>query len=131
LRYNVGANAYAIIGDTYISIGATAADFSINSIDYAYSTATASFNSAFVLGSTGEISIVNSYVAGIMPSVLTSDVGFVKFNVASQSFVGTPSFTDISVNAAGYKDYTLGALSTNDFYVSATGSNGLKLNSWY
>jgi hypothetical protein len=36
-------------------------------------TATASFNSAFVLGSTGEISIVNSYVAGIMPS-LTSDV---------------------------------------------------------
>jgi hypothetical protein len=42
--------------------------------------------------------------------------------------VGTPSFTDIS-NAAGYKDYTLGALSTNDFYVSATGSNGLKLNS--
>jgi hypothetical protein len=34
LRYNVGANAYAIIGDTYISIGATAADFSINSIDY-------------------------------------------------------------------------------------------------
>jgi hypothetical protein len=60
--------------DTYISIGATAADFSINSIDYAYSTATASFNSAFVLGSTGEISIVNSYVAGIMPSVLTSDV---------------------------------------------------------
>jgi hypothetical protein len=46
LRYNVGANAYAIIGDTYISIGATAADFSINSIDYAYSTATASFNSA-------------------------------------------------------------------------------------
>jgi hypothetical protein len=129
LRYNVGANAYAIIGDTYISIGATAADFSINSIDYAYSTATASFNSAFVLGSTGEISIVNSYVAGIMPSVLTSDVvlGFVKFNVASQSFVGTPSFTDISVNAAGYKDYTLGALSTNDFYVSATGSNGVKI----
>jgi hypothetical protein len=31
-------------------------------------------STAFVLGSTGEISIVNSYVAGIMPSVLTSDV---------------------------------------------------------
>ncbi len=129
LGYTVGTDGYAIIGDTYVPIAATTSTFTINSSSYAYGT-TASFYSAFVVGSTGEISIVNSYVAGIKPTVSTSDVvlGYLNFNIASQSFVGaTPSINDVSVDNLGYNDYTFGALSTNDFYVSATGSNGVKI----
>ena len=129
LGYIITNDAYAIIGDTYIPIAATTSNFSIKSSDYAFGPS-ASFNSVFVIGSTGNVSLVNSYESGAMPSVLSSDIvlGHVKFTVASQSFVGsTYSFTDIGVNTTGYKDFTLGALSTNDFFVSATGSNGVKI----
>lgn len=127
VSYNAAADAYAVIGGEYVGVSAGTYSTTLRSIDYPFSTTVATYSTAFILGSNGEISSVTSYTPGVNPTVNISDLvlGFIKVGVSSQTFVGT-SFEGVYLtgNVGGidvvvpeYVDdaYTFSAGSSNDF----------------
>ena len=129
VTYDVSQGSYAIIGDTFVPVSATAA-LTISASDYTVTTSTASYISVFVLDSTGEISVVSSLTADTNPSVSANDIvlGYVEFDVNNGGLVNTGSVTvtDINVGTSGFVDYSFGTASTDDYYISETSTGVLK-----
>lgn len=129
VTYSVGPGAYAVIGNTYVPIAATAT-LTMNATDYPFSTTLATYSSAFVLDNTGEISVVNSLTVGVNPAVGATDIilGYIELGVASQSFVSPLSFNveDVTVGTSEYIDYDFGTYSSSDYYISeVTAGSGI------
>jgi hypothetical protein len=124
VTYNISPDAYCVIGDKYIPVVGTSsgsAVLEIDATDYPYSISTASYIAAFVLDNTGEISVVTSAIAGTSPAVLSTDIvlGSLQFQIGSGVFGTVNSVENVSVNTAGFKDYTCGTSSTtSDYYIS-------------
>ena len=130
VTYNVGSGAFAVIGDTEIPISATTS-ITISNSEYGVSSATLSYASAFVLDSTGEISLVSNLtgVAGTptKPTVASSDIvlGYATFSMANGYFVQNSIFiTDVNVNTTGFKDFSFGTSSTSDYYIATQSTAG-------
>ena len=127
VEYAVGANGFAVIGDTYVAVSGTTS-LTVSASDYTYSSSTASYTSAFVLDSTGEIVLVNSLTPNVNPTVTTSDIvlGYVTFDVVGGEIdysSVTTGLTDVTVNASGYSDLVLGT----DYTITDQGSGSLKI----
>ena len=120
ISYTVADDAYAVIGDNYITLKAGTSEFQISSSNYATSSSTASFVSAFVLGSTGTIKVVNSSSKDTKPVVSSTDIvlGYTTFNVLSQSFVGTTTTTNVYVDYATNGKLKYRHLTNNDYKVT-------------
>ena len=117
MSYTGIENSYAVINDELIEIlGATAGiNLTIDKANYAGYGTTMSFASAFVLDSTGSISVVNNTIGSTgsptNPLVDSSDIvlGYFTFSVGIDGyFVATPTVTNISVNSTGFNDYVFG-----------------------
>ena len=126
VTYNVGAGAYAVIGDQYVSISGTTS-LTINSSDYPVSSTTFSYVSAFVLDSSGEISVVSTTVPATNPSVSTTDIvlGYVSFTVNTSNQFNNPGgilVTDVTVGTQGFIDLTFGP--TSQYNVATQSSQG-------
>jgi hypothetical protein len=129
VTYNVSAEAYCVIGDTYIPVSATTS-LTIDSLDYPVSASTQVYFSAFVLDASGEISEVKTTTANTRPTVDPSDIvlGYATFSVASGQFVGSPFVKNVSVNTSGFNDFVFGTNSaTDDFFVTNLGSGSIKI----
>jgi len=121
ITYDVNPNgAYVIVGNQYVPISATAT-LTLNSTDYPFNTSIATYSVAFVVDTTGEIKTVATYAPDVNPSVNASDtvLGYLDLGIASQSFVAPQNFTveNISVDTNGFKDYSFGTNSTDDYYI--------------
>lgn len=128
IEYAVGPNAYAVIGDTYVALSGTTS-LTISSSDYSVSATTASYTSAFVLESTGEIVLVNSLTPNVNPSVTTSDIvlGYVDFDVVNGEIVySSATVTNVTVDGLGFVNITFGTAS-NNYYVEDLGSGSIKV----
>ena len=131
VTYDVSSDAFAVIGDSYVSIGATGANtLTLVGTDYPYSNTLATYSAAFILGDSGEISVVKTTTANTNPGVAASDIvlGYVTFGVLQQGFA-TASVTvnDVSVNTSGFNDYSFGTSSTQDYYITPVGTDGIKV----
>lgn len=121
ITYDVNPNgAYVIVGNQYVPISATAT-LTLNSTDYPFNTSIATYSVAFVVDTTGEIKTVATYASDVNPSLNASDtvLGYLDLGIASQSFVAPQNFTveNISVDTNGFKDYSFGTNSTDDYYI--------------
>jgi len=137
ITYNIGNDAFAIMNDTKVNVASTLGykSFSVSVTAYPVTTVSATYTSVFYLDTTGTINIKSSLVKGTNPSVSQDDIvlGYVKLTVVSGSFTNC-LFTDISVDANGYKDFVFGeaivdTITDNrtapDFFVeSLTPANG-------
>jgi hypothetical protein len=119
VTYNVADGAYCIIGDKFVPISATAT-LEINAADYPVSTSVATYSTAFVVDSTGEIQSVTSLVEGVNPGVSINDIvlGYIKFSVQNANFVNPGTVTSVNVGTSGFIDYSCGTSSTDDYYIS-------------
>ena len=130
VSYTVANDAYAIIGDNHIPLTATVSTFELSSSNYATSSTTASYTSAFVLDSTGTIKVINGSTKNIKPTVSSSDIvlGYVDFNVLSQSFVGTTTTTNVAVGyATDGKDKYNHLTTTSDYTVNNIGNGTIQV----
>ena len=130
ITYNVpGGNGFAVIDDTYVPVTATTS-LLISASDYPVNNATASYTSAFIIDSTGEILSVNSLTKDTNPSVGLNDIvlGYLTFDVYQGAFVslGGLSVDDVSVTTQGFKDYTFGTMSGDDYYITEPSTGVLK-----
>ena len=129
ITYDVSLGSFAIIGDSYVSIGATGANtLTITGTDYPYSNTVATYSAAFVLGDTGEISVVKTTTADTNPGVAASDIvlGYTNFGVLQQGIATSSVISNVSVNSNGFNDYSFGT-SSADYYISAVGTDGVKV----
>jgi len=135
-----GATAapYAVISGTKVIVNEgvnQGKTFSVSASDYPTSNATASYTSVvYINSSTGAIEISNSTTAGSNPILGTNDLalGYLNFwmyNGSISQVGGTPSYvptwTPVEIdntNGYKYKEFTHGALTTNDYYVSSVGA---------
>jgi hypothetical protein len=130
VTYNIKNGAFVIIGDKFVPVSGTAtgtAILEISSTDYPYSVTPTNYISAFVVDNTGEISIVNSLVAGVNPGVSNTDIvlGYLEFEVTSGLFTDNGTVENVSVTSAGFKDYVFGTASGEDYIITEVnpGSN--------
>jgi hypothetical protein len=132
LNYIGTSDGFAVIGGNKVPVSGTTS-LVINSSLYSVSSATVSYVSAYVLDSTGSISLVNN-TTGVNfgstptnPSVSASDVvlGYVNFDV-KEGFIGTASvsLTDVNVNGSGFIDYQFGTASGKDYNISTQSTTG-------
>jgi hypothetical protein len=128
--FNVNDGAYAIIGDTFVPISATAT-LTVNSSDYAVTSVTASYTSTFIVDSTGEMSVVSTTTADTNPTVGANDIvlGYFDFKLKNGYFVSTGSITynEVTVNSNGYVDYSFGTASTDDYHITETSTGVIKV----
>jgi len=130
ITYDVSLGSFAIIGDSYVSVGATGANtLTITGTDYPYSNTLATYSAAFVLGDTGEISVVKTTTADTNPGVAASDIvlGYTNFGVLQQGIATSSVISNVSVKTTGFNDYLFGTSSTKDYYISAVGTDGVKV----
>jgi len=129
ITYDVGVNAFTVIGDIHIPVSGTTS-LTISASDYTYTSSTASYTSTFVLDASGEIILVNSLTPNVNPSVNTSDVilGYIDFDVyQGQIDFGNYTMTDVTVadvaESYDYIDFILGT----DYTITDLGSGSLKV----
>lgn len=123
--YVAGVNAFAIIGGSYLAL--TNTTLSIDSLNYVNKLTAATYSSAFIVNSSGVISVVNSFVTNVNPTVSTNDIvlGYVTFSIVSGVInTSTLVFTDVTVNTEGYKDFSFGSNSLCDFNVTEVTTSG-------
>lgn len=130
VTYNVGPNAFAVIGNTHIPVSGTTS-LIISSSDYSASTATLSYCSTFILDSTGEIKSINNLSGStsdpVKPSVDSSDIvlGYVTFNMINQQIIpSTFMMYDVNVNSNGFKDYSFGTTVNDDYFIATSSVSG-------
>ena len=132
VTYNVGPNAFAVIGDIEVPISGTTS-LTISASDYEISSSTYSYSSAFVLESTGEIVVYNNttgVTSGLPtnPTVPSSSIvlGYATFSMIGGEIIPT-SFvnpTDINVTTTGFKDFSFGTTITDDYYIATQSTTG-------
>ena len=126
-------DAYAVIGGEYVQLsgvsGATTSistTFSVSGISYPNSGTTASYTVAFVIDSTGNISMVDNVLTSDNPIVSTSDVvlGYIDFDVTNQ-IIATSSvvYNPVSIDNSGYVNLD----STTDYTVTETSTGVIKV----
>jgi hypothetical protein len=123
IEYSAGANAFAIIGDTKVDvIGNT---LTINASDYSASYGTLSFVSAYVLDSTGSISVVSNTTGSILvptkPTVAASDIvlGYVEFDMVDGDIASsTVNVTPVNVDGGGFLDFSFGNGVNDDYHIA-------------
>lgn len=117
---------YAVIGGEYLVLATSS--ITINSSSYPISPSGLSYSSAFIIQSTGDIVEVPNLSSASLPTVATSDIvlGYVTFQIQNGNIIGTPSFTNVSVNSSGFRDLSFGTAS-GDYYITNLGSGSLKI----
>jgi hypothetical protein len=130
--YDTTDESFAVIGDTRVSISGTTS-LTILATDYPNTLGvTTSYSSAFVLDSTGEISVVNNLVGSTTtptnPTVNASDIvlGYATFSMVYNQIVPT-SFvnpTNINVGTSGFIDFSYGTSSTSDYFIATQSTAG-------
>lgn len=137
INYNAQDKAFAVINSQYVPVVSGTVSTLLKSADYPFSASTASFTTAFVLGNDGEISHLESFVAGTNPNVASTDLvlGYVTLDVRNSGFVGitfsnvsvtntanvvTPGYTDgVYLQSGSYNDLVYGTNSnTADYYIT-------------
>lgn len=105
IGYHADADAFAVIGGEYVAVASGTYSTTMRSIDYPYSTATASYFTAFVLSTNGDISSVSSYTPGVKPTVNASDLvlGYVQLNVNANVFTSI-SFSSVTLSSSTVDD---------------------------
>ena len=129
VTYNTTSNSFAVIGDTKVPVSGTTS-LIISSSDYAPSSATLSYASAFVLDSTGSISVISNLLGSsgtpVNPTVDASDIvlGYATFSMIGGQIIPTSFATPININVGtssyvkGFKDFSFGTTATDDYYTS-------------
>ena len=119
-----GDNAYSIIGGQYIQL--SGATLSISAGDYASSSSTASYVSAYVLDSTGTFKVVSSSNSS-NPTVASTDVvlAYVSFDVVDQQITSATK-TNAALKSNGYNHLISGADYTIE-EVTAGAGNAIKV----
>jgi hypothetical protein len=124
-------DAFAVIGGKKVTV--TSKTLTISSSDYSASYGTLSFVSAYVLDSTGSLSVVSN-TTGVSsgtptnPTVSASDIvlGYVEFNMINGD-IDTGSVTVTGVNVldivspSGFKDFSFGTGPDDDYTITAQG----------
>ena len=141
LNPNSTATPYAVIGGQYVAVTSGTYSFNVKSIDFLFSGVTSSYTTTFTLNTSGVVSSITSYTPGVKPTVSSSDIvlGFVTYDVKEQTFVGTASFTQVTItkdpgvveyvepgsidgvyldnDSNPYQDFTYGTNSAHDYYI--------------
>lgn len=124
IQYLSTADSFSVVGDTYIPIGAATASLQVVASDYLFLSSTQSYTSTVVLDTTGDTKLNNSFVAGVNPTVATSDIvlGYVTFDVY-EGAISNDVYTDVTVDGSNYLDLSL----TTDYTVTDEGSGVVKV----
>ena len=125
LTYTATADAFAVIGDTMVPV--TGNTLTISASDYSASYGTLSFVSAYVLDSTGALSVVNN-TTGVAygstptkPTVSASDIvlGYVEFDMANGDIAApTVTVTDVNIDTVGFIDFSFGTSASDDYHIA-------------
>ena len=112
-------NAYAIIGDQKLNLSNQT--FTINANDYPISSTSATYSSAFVIDSIGDVKVINSSNSNL-PTVSTSDIvlGYVSFvtsTAGATTSITNLIRTDVTVDTSGFVEL--------DSNLNITESNGV------
>jgi hypothetical protein len=138
VTYGVSDYSYAIIGDNYVPV-TTTASLSVLASNYAVTSTTASYYSAFVLDSTGNFKVYNTTTKDTQPPVSTTDIvlSYVYFKVKdgqiqSSGFTHTPvtiNNNPIATGDASFVDLVHGTASLNngDYHVSDLGGGSIQI----
>jgi len=123
--YTATSDAFAVIGNTRVPV--TGNTLTISASDYSASYGTLSFVSAYVLDSTGAMSVVNN-TTGVAfgstptkPTVSSSDIvlGYVEFDMANGDIApSTVSVTNVNIGASGFVDFSFGTGATDDYSIA-------------
>ena len=123
--YTATSDAFAVIGNTRVPV--TGNTLTISASDYSASYGTLSFVSAYVLDSTGAMSVVNN-TTGVAfgstptkPTVSSSDIvlGYVEFDMANGDIApSTVSVTDVNIGTSGFVDFSFGTGATDDYSIA-------------
>ena len=129
MRYDIDNNAYAVIGDSYVTI-ASGATLSISANNY---TSSGTYSAVAVLDSTGLIKIVTTAQKDVKPTVATTDIvlSYLTFNVNSSSEFTSVTQENVSIGfgtMGAFKNLQVGSQSaTDDYYVTPLGDGSFKV----
>ena len=130
VEYGASSGAFAVIGDIEVPVSGTFS-LSLSSSDYSTTTSTMSYVSAFVLDSTGDISVVSNLVGSsttpTKPTVATTDIvlGYAEFDMYLGNFVpSTLSITNVNVDMNGFVDFSFGTGAFDDYYIATQSTSG-------
>ena len=128
MNYEIGTNAYAVIGDSYVAI-TTGATLSISASDFATS---GTYSATAVLDSTGLIKIVTTSQKDTKPTVATTDIvlSYLTFGVNSSSEFTSVEQENVTIGfgtMGAFMNLQVGSQSTNDYYVTPLGDGSLKV----
>jgi len=127
------SDAYAVIGGEYVQLAGVAGvtssilstTFSISGTSYPNSGTTDSYTVAFVVDSTGSLSMVDNVLTPDNPIVSSSDLvlGYVDFDVTSQ-IIATSSvmYNPVFIDNSGYVDLVFGTAS--DYFIATQSTPG-------
>lgn len=124
-------DAFAVIGGKKVSV--TGKTLTISASDYSASYGTLSFASAYVLDSTGSLSLVSN-TTGVSsgtptnPTVSASDIvlGYINFDMINGD-IDTGSITSVvgvNIIEPGFLDFSFGTGAEDDYYIEAQGLTG-------
>jgi hypothetical protein len=130
VSYTAGSGAFAVIGDKEVPLSGTTS-LTINASDYSISSGTLSFVSTIVLNSAGEINLINNLVGSTTtptkPAVAVSDIvlSYIEFDMANGQIISyTVNLEEVSVDTAGYIDYSFGTTVTDDYFIATQSTAG-------
>ena len=123
--YTATSDAFAVIGNTRVPV--TGSTLTISASDYSASYGTLSFVSAYVLDSTGAMSVVNN-TTGVAfgstptkPTVSSSDIvlGYVEFDMENGDIApSTVTVTNVNIGTSGFVDFSFGTGATDDYSIA-------------
>jgi hypothetical protein len=126
--YTATDNTFAVIGGKKVSV--TSKTLTISASDYSASYGTLSFVSAYVLDSTGSLSVVSN-TTGVSsgtptnPTVAASDIvlGYVTFDMINGDIdTGSVIVTGVNIIAPGFLDFSFGTGPDDDYYINLEGA---------
>lgn len=129
--YTATSDAFTVIGNTRVPV--TGSTLTISASDYSASYGTLSFVSAYVLDSTGVMSVVSN-TTGVAfgstptkPTLSSSDIvlGFVNFDMANGDIASsTVTVTDVNIGSSGFIDFSFGTGATDDYSIATQSTTG-------
>ena len=127
VTYTAATNSYAVIGGNLVEIPSGSYTVDILSSYYSSTSATASYNYAVVIDTTGGVRAVQTRTPSVYPSVSSNDIVLSYGSVTlSSGVISSPSNTDLTVNVSGYvhlsqsTDYIVSTSSTVDGAIIVT-----------
>jgi hypothetical protein len=123
-------DAFAVIGGKKVSV--TSKTLTISASDYSASYGTLSFASAYVLDSTGSLSLVSN-TTGVSsgtptnPTVSASDIvlGYINFDMINGDIdTASVNVQGVNIIEPGFLDFSFGTGAEDDYYIEAQGLTG-------